>query len=279
MELTREQLFNQIWAEPMGTVAARYGITGNGLARICDRLNIPRPSRSHWTRAAENRDPVPELPAPPRGLSEVVAFGQKLPRRSPGTRTRMDAESRRRQLMDVAARIALAEGIAAVDMKRLAREVGISEAQVHNCFGGRIDLLTALARREISDLEARRRERVGRSADRHTAVVISTIGYLHEAAERGPLLQMLLRVTEVKEALRKQRAETAAKAQAPILSRLTGKGEMSIEQARASTVALSAVALRAGGIVSAGRAPFALVEELCVSVVMAGVHSDDQFAH
>ena len=47
MQLTRAELFDHIWSEPMGTVAARYGLTGNGLAKICDRLAIPRPSRSH----------------------------------------------------------------------------------------------------------------------------------------------------------------------------------------------------------------------------------------
>ena len=51
MELTRAELFERIWSEPMGSVAARYGLTGNGLAKICDRLDIPRPPRSHWGSA------------------------------------------------------------------------------------------------------------------------------------------------------------------------------------------------------------------------------------
>ena len=33
MELTRAELFERIWSEPMGAVAGRYGLTGNGLAR------------------------------------------------------------------------------------------------------------------------------------------------------------------------------------------------------------------------------------------------------
>lgn len=41
VEVTREELFRQVWETPMTRLAAKYGITGNGLAKICDRLNVP----------------------------------------------------------------------------------------------------------------------------------------------------------------------------------------------------------------------------------------------
>lgn len=275
MELTRAQLYEQIWAEPIGKVAARFDLTGNGLAKICDRLNIPRPSRSHWTRSADKRDTRPALPPPPVGLSEAVALGSRQPRQSPGVRRRLDTESRVRQLIEVATAIALNEGLSALTIRRLASDVGISETQVHNCVGGRADLLVMMAREEVAKQEASRLHRVSRSGDRHTLVVLSTIGYLHESAERGPLLQMLLRVPEVKAALREERDTAARTARAPIVERLTGTGRMDVAAARAATAALTAVSLKAGGIVAARRAPFAMVEQLCLSVVLAGVASDD----
>ncbi len=275
MELTREQLFRQIWSEPIGTVAERYDMTGNGLAKVCDRLNIPRPSRSHWTRSAASRETAPALPAPPIGLSETVAFGARQTRQSPGIRKRMDPASRRAQLIASAQRIALEEGLSAVTMRRLGQSVGISETQVHNCFGGRTNLLVAMAREEIARQESARVQSVRRNADRRTMVVLSTIGYLHEAAEHGPLLQMLLRLPEVKDALRDERREAARNARAPIIDRLTESGTMDAATARASTTALAAVSLKAGGIVAARRAPFALVEQLCLSIIMAGVASDE----
>lgn len=275
MELTREQLFRQIWAEPIGTVAERYAMTGNGLAKVCDRLNIPRPSRSHWTRSPASRDAAPALPPPPIGLSETVAFGARQTRQSPGIRKRMDPASRRAQLMASAQHIALQEGLSALTMRHLGQAAGISETQVHNCFGGRTHLLVAMARHEIARQESARVQSVRRNADRRTMVVLSTIGYLHEAAEHGPLLQMLLRLPEVKDALRDERREAARNARAPIIDRLTETGTMDIATARASTAALAAVSLKAGGIVAARRAPFALVEQLCLSIVMAGVASDE----
>lgn len=277
MDLTREQLFHQIWSQPIGAVAANYGMTGNGLSKICDRLNIPRPSRSHWTRSPGTREAPPALPPPPVGLSEVVAFGSRQTRQSPGLRTRMDPASRRAQIIAAAQRIALAEGLSAVTLRRLGQEVGISETQVHNCFGSRARLLVIMARQEIERQESARMQSVMRNADRRTMIALSTIRYLHEAAARGPLLQMLLRLPEVKEALRDERREAASHARAPIIEHLTHSGAMDAATARASTAALAAVSLKAGGIVASRRAPFMVVEQLCLSIVMAGVASDEAY--
>lgn len=276
MEITRSDLFNQIWSEPMGTVATRYGITGNGLAKICDRLNIPRPSRSHWTRNAETRELQPKLPPAPVGLAEKFAVGTRQSRRSPGIRTRLSAEDRKQQLMDAAREIAMNDGLSALTMRQVAAHAGISETQVHNCFGGRTDLLVALARRELDAQETRRRRRILRGTSHRNRVMLSTMGYLHEAAQRGPLLQLLLRMPEVRQALKEERAAKGKAARAPILKQLIQHSGMDPDSARASTAALTAVALKAGGIVASKRAPFDMVEEFCLAIVMAGVDSDDQ---
>lgn len=276
MELTREQLFQQVWSEPMGKVAGRYGLTGNGLAKICDRLNIPRPPRSHWTKPANSREAAPALPAPPLGLSEELVLGRRQPRQSPGKRERLDSETRRRQIIDAAGTIAITDGLSALSVRSLAQTLGISETQVHNCVGSRNDLLLALAREEIAKLETSRRDRVSRHMDRHTKIILSTIGYLHEAAERGPLLQMLLRVPDVKLALKPEREVKAKTAREPILRRMTEDSGLDIESARAATTALTAISLKAGGIVAAKRAPFAMVEQMCIAVLMAGVSATDK---
>ena len=278
MEITRSQLFDSIWSEPMGTVAARYGLTGNGLAKICDRLAIPRPPRSHWTRNADNREVQPDLPPAPIGLSETFALGRRQMRQSPGRRVRLSGEQRREHLMDAAKAIALARGISAVTMREVAQKAGISETQVHNCFGARTDLLVALARREVEAQEKRRRRRIARGSNHHTRVMLSTIGYLHEAAQSGPLLPMLLRTPEVREAMREERLQKGAEARAPILKQLTARGGMDLASARASTAALTAVSLKAGGILMSDRAPLTMIEEIRLTIVMAGIESDEELA-
>lgn len=49
-EVSREELYRQVWQTPMSRLALEYGISGNGLAKICDRLKVPYPKRGYWAR-------------------------------------------------------------------------------------------------------------------------------------------------------------------------------------------------------------------------------------
>lgn len=64
--VTREELFRQVWEMPMSRLAATYGITGNGLAKICDRLTIPYPPRGYWAKKAAGKKVV-QYRLPPAG--------------------------------------------------------------------------------------------------------------------------------------------------------------------------------------------------------------------
>src|SRR2546429_6782861 len=50
--LTREQLYDVVWSEPIRTVAARYGLSDRGLAKVCIRLHVPVPGRGYWQQKA-----------------------------------------------------------------------------------------------------------------------------------------------------------------------------------------------------------------------------------
>src|SRR6267143_5275726 len=50
--LTREQLYGIVWSEPIRTVAARYGLSDRGLAKVCTRLHVPVPGRGYWQQKA-----------------------------------------------------------------------------------------------------------------------------------------------------------------------------------------------------------------------------------
>src|SRR5579862_1226529 len=63
--LTREQLYQEVWAAAVNKVAARFGLSGNGLAKICRRLEVPVPDRGYWALKAVGRAPArPPLPPP-----------------------------------------------------------------------------------------------------------------------------------------------------------------------------------------------------------------------
>ena len=64
MAVTREGLYEQVWAEPMTTVARRYNVSSSFLARVCARLNVPRPPRGYWAKRRVGKPlDQPALPA------------------------------------------------------------------------------------------------------------------------------------------------------------------------------------------------------------------------
>lgn len=80
----REQLYQEIWAEPVRDVAKRYGVSDVYLARICRKLSVPLPGRGYWAKATERRPPRPPLLALEK--SELFRLRYVGVRRSPEQR-------------------------------------------------------------------------------------------------------------------------------------------------------------------------------------------------
>ena len=79
----------------MTKVAARYGVSSNFLARICERLNVPHPSRGYWQQLEVGKaDPKPTLPEPRPGEELEWARGDE-PRRNPPPSRRFLKSQRR----------------------------------------------------------------------------------------------------------------------------------------------------------------------------------------
>lgn len=64
--VTREELFKKVWQKPMIRLAEEFGISGNGLAKVCDKLNVPYPPRGYWAKKEAGK-PVVTFKLPPRG--------------------------------------------------------------------------------------------------------------------------------------------------------------------------------------------------------------------
>jgi hypothetical protein len=53
IHISREELYEQVWSEPMITLAKRFGLSDVGLAKVCRKLEVPRPEqRGYWPRSA-----------------------------------------------------------------------------------------------------------------------------------------------------------------------------------------------------------------------------------
>lgn len=85
IRIPREELYDLVWSEPMSSVAKRYRISDRGLAKVCERLKVPRPGRGYWAKKrAGHRVSRPSLKplAPGANDSAVVrphAGGDPVP--------------------------------------------------------------------------------------------------------------------------------------------------------------------------------------------------------
>ncbi len=91
MSVSREKLYEEVWAEPMLKVAARYGVSSSFLARVCRRMNVPCPPRGYWARKnAGLTSKAPPLPDPEPGCELAWSQGgghvPRQPYPSPSTR-------------------------------------------------------------------------------------------------------------------------------------------------------------------------------------------------
>jgi hypothetical protein len=81
---TRQELYDLVWSEPMTKLAARYGISGNGLAKACHRADIPVPERGYWAKQqAGHKVRKTPLPTAKASTPERVAIHPPVKRPPP----------------------------------------------------------------------------------------------------------------------------------------------------------------------------------------------------
>lgn len=50
IKISRQKLYDLVWAKPMRTLSKEYEISDNGLRKICKKLSIPLPELGHWQK-------------------------------------------------------------------------------------------------------------------------------------------------------------------------------------------------------------------------------------
>jgi hypothetical protein len=72
----RAALYEEVWSEPLPTLAKKYGLSDNGLRKICKALSIPLPAAGYWAKRAAG-DPAPRTALPP--TAERTSFTSNPP--------------------------------------------------------------------------------------------------------------------------------------------------------------------------------------------------------
>jgi AcrR family transcriptional regulator len=266
--LTRRALYERVWSEPLSTIAAEMGVSGNALAKICNRLLVPYPTRGYWNKvSAGKRAARAPLPAAPELQTREVTISS-TPAASRRSRTRLDPNERREQLLETAARLVRTGGLAAATMKGVAASTGISETQAYNYFKTREALLVELARREFARIQEARVAEMAKVDGLQRKIIAGTLTYLRQIDERGALLQMLIRNSTVRESLRPQKRKRDRAGVDSHATTLADRYGISKAMATARTIVISRLCLRAGKLIADKRIPLESAEKLCLAMVL-----------
>lgn len=64
VRLTREQLYDLVWAKPIRRLAEEFNVAAGTLTSACDAYDVPRPPVGYWTQLAHGHGgPRPSLPS------------------------------------------------------------------------------------------------------------------------------------------------------------------------------------------------------------------------
>jgi len=83
--MTRQELFELVWSEPVSRAAERFRVSGTWLRRVCLEEGVPIPPRGHWARVRAGQEVRrPRLPYPERADAVVqIRLGAQRPSPAP----------------------------------------------------------------------------------------------------------------------------------------------------------------------------------------------------
>jgi hypothetical protein len=77
--LSRKELYDLVWSEPLKTLCSRFGISDVALKKTCACSEIPTPERGYWAKKDAGKPTLQiALPIHPPGMDDQVpiAAGQ-----------------------------------------------------------------------------------------------------------------------------------------------------------------------------------------------------------
>ena len=186
-------------------------------------------------------------------------------------RTRLTPEARREQILDEAARLILDEGLYAVSMERLARDVGISKGLVYNYFPAREALLAALLHREQSELRDRGMATALRAGSYADLIRQTTRLYLEQTRDRGALINALLSDPSVARLMEEDSRADRERTFRYFVRATRREFDLPLPLAIAVVDMLAAVTDQAGKLVAQGQIDVDPATEMCVELITGGL--------
>lgn len=189
----------------------------------------------------------------------------------PRKRTRLSPEARREQILDEAARLVLDEGLQAVSMERLARDVGISKGLVYNYFPTRDALLAELLRREQAELRDRGMAEALAASSFADMIRQTTRLYLEQTRDRGALIASLLSDPSVARLMEDDNRADRERNFRYCVQATRREYDLPLPLAIAVVDMLMAITGRAGRLVSEGQMDVGPATEICLDLILGAL--------
>ena len=187
------------------------------------------------------------------------------------TRTRLDPEARQAQILDHAARLIGAEGLASVSMERIARAAGISKALVYNYFSSQTVLLRALLKRDLERVQQEQMHAATSATTFPELVRNTTHIALIEVERRGAFVRRLLNEPSLADAVGTVRAHEHDTNVRYLAKRIAKEFKVSLADALALTEVGLGLTIAAGDYLQKSGAPRADVEAMTVAMIIGAV--------
>ncbi len=76
IKISRKELYKEVWSTPMTKLSLKFGLSDQGLAKICKRNNIPLPGIGYWAKVKYGK-PVKKIPLPNIKNNEEIIIAKK----------------------------------------------------------------------------------------------------------------------------------------------------------------------------------------------------------
>lgn len=71
--ISRQELYNLVWAKPVVQIAKEFGISDVAIAKICKKMNIPKPGLGYWAKKEFGKK-TKMIPLPERRVGDVESY-------------------------------------------------------------------------------------------------------------------------------------------------------------------------------------------------------------
>jgi len=92
----RDELYEDVWKQPLTSLVAKYGVSAVAIGKTCRKLQVPLPGRGYWAKKAHGhavtRKPLPKLREMPRIVRYRPAVAHPVPAPPPKPEFPVEAE-------------------------------------------------------------------------------------------------------------------------------------------------------------------------------------------